>query len=380
MSSGEHEALLLSHEHPPPRIIIIEPKNAASPPEILCPASPTHTTPSKILDSPNRFVLPEQLSMASPWQCPYTEYELQQYAILTSWHTTNQGSPLGRPDTQCIINELQNQTGLSQTSIRSFFTATYIATSAETVFKPFQPIIKSEWNTEIIASKVHYVSNTSDNIENYSPLSSNLATESLVPDHTPHMRAADSEITSSVKLPQQPIKTVDFPAPLTTSTNTGEKLYTATNRGNTVHKCSICSKSLANRRNLSRHMSIHTGEGSVCTVCFKSFAYKESLNAHMRIHTGEKPYQCSTCMKSFTYHQSLSAHMPTHTDKKMFTCSICKQSFSQKQYLTRHARIHTDKKMFTCSICRKSFSQKRYLTKHAHIHTGAYQKLMQTQK
>ena len=132
--------------------------------------------------------------MASPWQCPYTEYELQQYAILTSWHTTNQGSPLGRPDTQCIINELQNQTGLSQTSIRSFFTTTYIATSAETVFKPFQPIIKSEWNTEIIASKVHYVSNISDHIENYSPLSSNLATESLVPDYTPHMRAADSEM------------------------------------------------------------------------------------------------------------------------------------------------------------------------------------------
>ena len=61
------------------------------------------------------------------------------------------------------------------------------------------------------------------------------------------------------------------------------------------HSCDVCDKCFRNKRDLRRHVRVHTGERPYkCTVCEKSFADRSTRNYHLRIHSGEKPYLCHT--------------------------------------------------------------------------------------
>ncbi|XP_071058693.1 zinc finger protein ZFP2-like [Pseudochaenichthys georgianus] len=193
--------------------------------------------------------------------------------------------------------------------------------------------------------------------------------------------------------------------------------------------CSVCTKSFTYRKNVQRHMKIHTGEKPFnCSVCKKAFSQNIHLKEHMRIHTGDKPFSCSVCTKyfalngnssepdtedsadwketrepatgsnslknrqesvsdsshsavkkqfgcsvctkSFTYRKNVQRHMKIHKGEKPFNCSVCKKAFSQNIHLKEHMRIHTGEKPFSCSVCTKYFALNGSLKKHMRIHTG----------
>ncbi|XP_045906384.1 zinc finger protein 135-like isoform X4 [Micropterus dolomieu] len=125
------------------------------------------------------------------------------------------------------------------------------------------------------------------------------------------------------------------------------------NQPEKLSSCSVCKKTFQCRKNVARHMKIHTGEKPFsCAVCHKEFGQKEHLRQHMTIHTGEKPFSCSVCGKQFAFKTHLRRHSIVHTGEKPFSCSVCSKGFARSSALTSHLRVHTGEKPFTCSVCK----------------------------
>ncbi len=131
-------------------------------------------------------------------------------------------------------------------------------------------------------------------------------------------------------------------------------------------ECSRCGKCFRQKMALKRHMLTHNSVRAFsCETCQKSFTQKAHLKAHISVaHSQDKPHKCLTCGRSFSLKTYLTLHMSTHTGEKDYVCPICHKAFSQRNNLTVHIATHSRIKLFTCKICSKEFSQKSNLNTH----------------
>ncbi|XP_025836390.1 zinc finger protein OZF-like [Agrilus planipennis] len=168
--------------------------------------------------------------------------------------------------------------------------------------------------------------------------------------------------------------------------HTGKKMY--------EHACQVCQKRYSRKRNLDRHMLIHSKENPLkCETCGRRFLKEITLIRHRKRHKGKHSFECPTCGKRFKkkskcpvcvhteenpyeskvglkpYKQNFNRHMRIHTDERSFVCEICGQRFTEKDHLRLHEMEHTGERPFECSFFGKRFIQTSDYSSHNCIHT-----------
>lgn len=190
-----------------------------------------------------------------------------------------------------------------------------------------------------------------------------------------------------------------------------------------LHTCLECGKSFKEKRYLTQHFKIHTGQNLFeCEICGKTLTKKVNFIQHLHAHTLNddstdiqsnefdgtsplsnsknqavlKPFVCSECGKSFKEKRYLAEHFRIHTGENLHQCRICEKKFTKKSHYKRHVKTHpgmitefedslhssnqvtdfntnfegSNTKPFPCSECDRSFSDRGSLTTHFKIHTG----------
>ncbi|KPJ14020.1 GDNF-inducible zinc finger protein 1 [Papilio machaon] len=112
--------------------------------------------------------------------------------------------------------------------------------------------------------------------------------------------------------------------------------------------CPTCNKGYPTQEAMQDHFNYqHLGKTShKCPICDKPIASKAYIERHlMRVHgeKKEKPknHVCQQCGKGFTDKRSLTQHEVIHSGDRPLSCNICKQTFKQKATLYTHKkRVH----------------------------------------
>lgn len=117
--------------------------------------------------------------------------------------------------------------------------------------------------------------------------------------------------------------------------------------------CEICKKTFTLKRNLTRHMKLHSSDGLRFKCpwpnCGKMFARQTDREIHTKGHTGERNYPCThmtvdsegravRCTKRFLRLSDLNVHIRRHQTKKGFSCPNCIKQFIRKCDLVGHSK------------------------------------------
>ena len=84
------------------------------------------------------------------------------------------------------------------------------------------------------------------------------------------------------------------------------------------NKCELCGKILSNKKNLKKHLKLHTNIRSyVCKICNKTYKRSDHLKRHMITHDPEPNYyECDLCLKRFSLNYHLTSHLQNVHGKK----------------------------------------------------------------
>lgn len=80
-----------------------------------------------------------------------------------------------------------------------------------------------------------------------------------------------------------------------------------------------------------------------CDKCPRKFNKQSALLNHKNVHLNQilaAPPVCSLCNKTFKSKKELDRHMLIHTGIKKFQCFVCLKRFLRKDKLVRHEKIH----------------------------------------
>lgn len=101
--------------------------------------------------------------------------------------------------------------------------------------------------------------------------------------------------------------------------------------------CALCGAKVIY---LKQHMKSHEPKQNPveCYLCSKKLASKLTLIKHLRIHTGERPYPCKFCDKRFKDVHSKCVHERIHEGIKKHICPVCAKGFLEKAYMLKHLR------------------------------------------
>lgn len=133
-------------------------------------------------------------------------------------------------------------------------------------------------------------------------------------------------------------------------------------------ECKTCNKTYTTRGNLNKHRKDHLVSPFLCDICKKMFKSRREIMRHMRIHTKQNTHTCDVCQKSLGSQKRLQAHILRHS-KPTHDCNICNKKFKSILSLKNHNKLH--KKMpFMCDICKKLFNSKRAREIHMQMYAS----------
>lgn len=101
--------------------------------------------------------------------------------------------------------------------------------------------------------------------------------------------------------------------------------------------CPHCGKQFQCRRQLKRHIDIHSATVYICSVCGISLGTKHTLSKHMVIHN-EAKYKCKFCTKEFKLSGSFKLHMIGHSGLRPYKCIFCEGIFSDSSVCRTHMK------------------------------------------